>query len=1616
MSILDRSQSRWGLGRVGGRRGGQRRRPRGLVGMEILEARVVLSSSWTGHDAANSTNWSDAMNWSPEVAPVAGDDIVFPTGASSLTSNNDLTAGTTFGSLTIGDTGYSITGNAATFTSIDASQGSGSSEVELPITLSGAVAVDHAGAKLVLGGVISGSAGLSKSGPGVLNLTAANSYTGTTAITGGVLLVDGAQGGSPVSVALTATLGGNGTVGAITANGGTVSPGDSAAGVLIDTGSFNLGQDASSNNSSYSVVIDGSTPGTGSGHYSQTQVSGAINLTGATLNVTLGQDFTPSVPTSFTIIDNTSSLPVAGTFIGQPQGSTLDVDGSTFQIDYHGGSAGNSVVLTEVFPSATSLIATSSTSVFGQSVGLTATVAGPSGDPTPTGTVNFFNGTTLLGTGTLSSGTFTLNTTLLPVATNSITAQYQGDSNYGTSTSPASTVTVSAASTSVGLTASPVSPLVGQSVTFTATVTVTSPGTGSPTGTVNFMDGQTLLGPGTLANGVATFQTSTLTATTHTITADYVSDGNYLASSSSPLTLTVAATPTTTTTVTPSTTTPVFGQQVAFSITVAPISPATGTPTGTVEILNGGTLLDTETLSGGTANFQTNSLALGSNTITVVYSGDDTFTSSTSTPLTLTVGLAGSAAVVTSFPSKPVVGQTVALTATVSAASPGAGTPTGTVQFFKGTTSIGTATLSGGVATISTSALTVGANSITAQYLGDTDFNGVTSPAVTVTLAQTPTSATTLSFSPNSPVFGQNVSLIATVSSTTTGTPSGSVQFFNGTTSLGTATLTGNTATLPPVSLPTGANSITAQYSGDPTFTSSTSPVTTVTVGMATTTTTVTFTPSAPVFGQSVTLTATITSTTTGSTPPSGTVIFHSGSTTLGSGTIANGVATISTTILSVGADSVTAQYQGDTNYATSTSAPVSVPVSKASTTTVLTFFPSSPVANQNVTLTATVAPVSPGAGQLSGTVEFFNGTTSLGTATITAGVATLRTTALPSGTNSVTAQYSGDTNFAGNTSPAVPVAVAAIATSTTTVTFSPSAPVDGQSVTLTATVGPVSPLTGTPTGLVKFFNGTTLLGSGTLTNGVGTFSTTTLPVGNNSITAQYSGDGTFTSSTSAPVVVPVIEISTTTILTFTPSLPAFGTSVTFTATITPASIGTAAPTGTVNFFSGTTMIGSGTVSNDVATFTTTTLPVGTSSITATYVGDSKYLGSTSTPATVVTVSQQTTTTTVTFSPALPVSEQVVTLTATITPSATGAVTPTGTVDFFNGSTLLGTGTVSNNVASLNTTGLTVGNNALTAQYLGDANYAGSTSAVNSMAVVLAATTTTVSASNASPAPFEAVTLTAVVAVNSPGAGTASGTVQFFADGTSLGTATLSGGQASLSVVLPIAVNSITAQYSGSSVLESSASTPVTVAVGTPNEQWLNAVYLLEVGRAPTQAELTRGVNQLAKGVSRKKVVNGIANSPEASAFLVQSDFELYLGVTPTSKQVNKTIKEAQSTHTSVLAVILGSQTFFEESGGSLEGFLASLETAVLGAPTQEFGLRFQLQEGVSRTKVANDLLTSNVGKLSLVSPNFVAVLNRAPTRAEEGNFVALMSRGNFLRNIIASLLAGNEFYKNSTT
>jgi hypothetical protein len=91
--------------------------------------------------------------------------------------------------------------------------------------------------------------------------------------------------------------------------------------------------------------------------------------------------------------------------------------------------------------------------------------------------------------------------------------------------------TVNLASTTTTLTSSLNPSMSGQSVTFTATVAATAPGSGTPTGMVNFKEGNTMLGTGMLnASGQATFTTSSLSVGTHTIVASYLGDNNFAAS------------------------------------------------------------------------------------------------------------------------------------------------------------------------------------------------------------------------------------------------------------------------------------------------------------------------------------------------------------------------------------------------------------------------------------------------------------------------------------------------------------------------------------------------------------------------------------------------------------------------------------------------------------------------------------------------------------------------------------------------------------------------------------------------------------------------------------------------------------------------------------------------------------------------------------------------------------------------------------------------------------------------------------------------------------------------------------------------------------------------------
>ena len=165
-----------------------------------------------------------------------------------------------------------------------------------------------------------------------------------------------------------------------------------------------------------------------------------------------------------------------------------------------------------------------------------------------------------------------------------------------------------------------------------------------------------------------------------------------------------------------------------------------------------------------------------------------------------------------------VFGQTVLFTATVTS---GAGTPTGSVTFMDGTTPLGTSSLSGGTATLLTTTLSVASHSITATYNSGPGFGVSTSNTVTQVVNKASTT-TTLGSSSNPSAFGLPVQFTATVTSAGA-TPTGTVTFKDGVSTLGTGTLASGTATFTTSTLSLGNHTITAVYGGDTNFTTSTS-------------------------------------------------------------------------------------------------------------------------------------------------------------------------------------------------------------------------------------------------------------------------------------------------------------------------------------------------------------------------------------------------------------------------------------------------------------------------------------------------------------------------------------------------------------------------------------------------------------------------------------------------------------------------------------------------------------------------------------------------------------------------------------------------------------------------
>ncbi len=738
---------------------------------------------------------------------------------------------------------------------------------------------------------------------------------------------------------------------------------------------------------------------------------------------------------------------------------------------------------TAQFKSASNIVLSTSASApkYGDEVTLTATLDSAAS----TGSVTFKDGSTTLGSGNLSNGKASLATSGLTVGNHSIVAGYSGDANFAGATSGMISVVVGKRGSTTALSASPAAAQYGDAVKLTATVTGKA-----PSGTVSFKDGLAGIGSAMLVDGQAAIVVSSLAVGSHKLSAGYGGDTNHTASTGGIAGFSVGKVASSTALVaTPAA--PTYGAKLVFIATVSGKS-----PTGKVSFKDGTTTLGTANVNGGQAAFSTSSLAVGNHAIAAIYSGDSKHTGS-SHNVDVTVDKAATSTALSASATTATYGTGITFTAMVKGAS-----PTGAVTFRDGAAALGTGVLTQGKASLS-SILAVGEHRVTAEYSGDARNAGSSSVGVAETVNKA-SSTTVLSASPAEPKFGDGVILSASIAGKS---PSGTVAFSDGAMPLGSAAVANGKATLAVSNLAVGLHSIIASYGGDGNLSGSTSAALAVNVAKRASSTAVAVSPTAPKFGDPVTVTATI-----DGKSPTGSVTFRDGTAVIGSGPLVGGHASIVVSNLAVGGHGISATYAGDGNHAASASSTANVTVGKLASSAALAVSSPAPKFGEDVMLAVTVSGNAP-----TGTVTFKVGTITLGTVALTEGRAALTTAKLAVGNHRVTASYPGDVRHLGS-SAVIDLAIAKADSNTGLMVSAATAPY-GSRLSLTAKV-----FGSTPTGTVSFRDGAVLLGTKFLSGGGAALSTTSLPVGMHSLAAIYSGDKNHAPSSSPAIEVLVTE------------------------------------------------------------------------------------------------------------------------------------------------------------------------------------------------------------------------------------------------------------------------------------------------------------------------------------------------------------------------------------------------------------------------------------------------------------------------------------------------------------
>ena len=775
-------------------------------------------------------------------------------------------------------------------------------------------------------------------------------------------------------------------------------------------------------------------------------------------------------------------------------------------------------------------------------------------------------------------------------------------------------------STTVSITSSTFSPAHGTSFNLTATVTSTS-ASAVPTGTITFSSAQggTLGSVAMDTSGKANYAVSGVAAGTYDFKATYGGDGSYAAAASTTqASVNVQGEPTALSAVVSGSA--VVGANYAVVVSARSAS-GVGTPSGTVSVAPQGgsstatytgTLVASGTANTATATVQVPAAAAGNVTLIVACtSPDPSFTCNQNINVTASIGKS-TPAVVAKYTAPATASGTSTLVATVSNA--GTVVPTGNVQFMDGATAVGTGILSGGTTSVPVTVTGGAAHSFTAVYGGDANFQTATSPAVSGsgTLATTLTtlSSTTGYSGPYGYVF-QMLSTVVPTPTVTLTAPTGTITFTDSVQGVvGTASLSSSTATLPLSTLIVGTHTLTASYGGDGNYAASNSTANSnvvITVTSVTGTLAATLSPASGLtYGSMGTVNATLSGAGT-STLSAGTITatINGVNGVVYSGTLTNGAVGIPFPAPPPGTYTITVACAVSTNFTCSNTVTLPLKVLPGATVTTLAVTPSAPQAGFKTALTATVAPATTSMVMLAaitGTVTFTDNGMTVGTGSVSGGVATGSVILTGGKTHTLVATYSGDVNWASSASSGNVVTPTSLAP-TIALTSNTLSPLAGANVTLAATVAAPAGASLIPSGTVTFYdtlNGTTrTLGTATLiSNGVNAavavLSSTNFTAGTHSAYAIYGGDGSFTTITSTQLAITTGDFT----LTMNPATLTITKGGTATAAGLVATIGgfngtvtlgctPAAGTMTTCYFTPNSLVGGGTTTLTVTTSTT---------------------------------------------------------------------------------------------------------------------------------------------------------------------------------------------------------------------------------------------------------------------------------------------------------------------------------------------------------------------------------------------------------------------------------------------